>query len=621
MTLSDLLDSFFKEIRDLKPNFCEDFTYWYQDVGGADVLGQLCQDYSSKSEAIKVCEHVTTTWFADKQPLWPTVLGHLLCVIHEPLQLGDECLETFRGAVGSYLIRNDIAPWWDTRAIWGIFVSANENVVLPISVIIAEGRQDRLAPIALAGNFRGDPQMEGQLKLAKDLCKPFLEKPDRLRDLALPVFGFDPNRRKHPDESYRHQGAYFPLFGKWVQRIPKLSFFIISVVSLLIAFLLLRLPLPRSYGDAAFLFTIVSLLGLILSVPWHQIPKPHGLVLGQRNSNNSANRLDRTYFQVFIHNGETRQFQGPSAGLAVFCAFAAEILHKRNILLPWQRKMQKEIKRYAASAKLLRDGDLERIEQVEDKLQAVMDHNGRCHESEEIKTVIFASEQPGEIIQAWLELTKHLHGAAEDLLNWAEDQASNCKWVRSRSGITFVTCPSTKAFLRFFRPAWKPQWFMSRVFSFGVALLLLYSIMGLPPSPPVMDVQIGGKEATPCSTIPSAICLKMQPGEGVVITTRVLSPRLLWPSHWLLDWPLSFSVVSTDPVCSDELPSITIISSQLEKSYPLSKEIHKEIQIEEDVFCFMPKMPPDRDSVSVAVIVIDKLNRDDQQLILFVLEE
>jgi hypothetical protein len=109
----------------------------------------------------------------------------------------------------------------------------------------------------------------------------------------------------------------------------------------------------------------------------------------------------------------------------------------------------------------------------------------------------------------------------------------------------------------------------------------------------------------------------MQAGEGVVITAHALSPHLFWPSRWLFHWPLDLSVVSSDPVCSHELPL-----NQTGKSYPLSKEIrHKEIQVEKDVYCFMPTLPPHRDSVSVVVSLVDKLNRDDQQLIFFTLEK
>jgi hypothetical protein len=254
---------------------------------------------------------------------------------------------------------------------------------------------------------------------------------------------------------------------------------------------------------------------------------------------------------------------------------------------------------------------------MKDKLCAVRSHDEHCRESErKITTVILPARQWGDVIQNWYELTEE-EGAAERLES-KRDQTSSCDWARSREGLTLVACPSVDAFLRFFRPAWKTQWLIGRVFVLGLALLLLARVVQLPPAPPTIEVRIDDREAVPCSTIPSVLCVEMQSGDRLVVMTRVASPRLLWPTRRLLHWSYSLSLLSSDPVCSDELPPALPV--QAGRSYPLFREIHAQIWEEEDAFCFMPTLPPHRDTVFVVVGVVDRWNRDDQKIIMITVQ-
>jgi hypothetical protein len=136
MTLSSLFESFFTEQKNLArldPDFHKDFSDWYEDAGGADVLEHPNQGHLSPSEMNSICTHITNTWFANKETIWATVLGHLISVIYELLQLDSNCLATLRNTIGSYLNKQGIAPWWDNPAVLGIFISDARNSVLSIS--------------------------------------------------------------------------------------------------------------------------------------------------------------------------------------------------------------------------------------------------------------------------------------------------------------------------------------------------------------------------------------------------------------------------------------------------------------------------------------------------------
>jgi hypothetical protein len=618
--LIDLLDRFFqrqKRRKRLKPDFGADFNSWYASCSEAekDHVRKLHSNYLSESEAARVCEHITTEWFSDMQSLWPTVLGHLLLVINDPLRLDDDRLQRFRETVGSYLRRNAITPWWETRSLWSILVSPGRNVVLPVSASVVRGRQGGSGAIALAGNFRADGQMEGQLNLAKDLCERRWGRPGTLWDTvytAICFFGLDPNQREHPDEDHRFPSTRIRLCGEHAVRIPsKLSFYI-ALIGLLVTFLLLRLPLPRLYSDFAFLFSVVSLLGLVLSVPWDQASNWLDFLLKRPGSTRAIGVLNRTYHQVFIHDGETQAFQGPSAGLAFYWALNGGLSHKGG----WWRKLREEMKHCAVSARLDHDGTLQEVGQMKDKLCAVRSHDEHCRESErKITTVILPARQWGEVIQNWYELTEE-EGAAERL-ETKRDQTSSCDWARSGEGLTLVACPSVDAFLRFFRPAWKVRWLISRVCVVVGTLFLLYFIIQLPPTSPRLSVLINGRIIPPCPGITRALCVTAQPGRAVFITTRILSPRLLWPARWLLHWPLDLSVTSSDPMCS---------WVGVHRNGPLRAEIQtkimEEILEEYTVSCSIRDPHPHNQGAAYVIIAVcDKLHRCAQQDIVFNLEE